>query len=233
MIADMHTHILPGVDDGSPNLETSVRMLDAMYAQGIRRVAATPHFYANHDSPERFLARRAAAAEKLRQAWKWEDMELRIGAEVHYFDGISDCEALEDMAIEDTNLLLVEMQSAPWSERCFDELLGIRHKRGLVPVIAHLDRYITPLRQHGIPARLAQLPVLVQINAEALLHRGSRSMVCKLLRSEQIHLLGSDCHSMGSRKPNMEQAWKVLCEKVNPSVLQSLTDLEETIWSKN
>lgn len=233
MIADMHTHILPGVDDGSPDLETSVRMLDAMYAQGIRRVAATPHFYANHDSPERFLRRRAAAAEKLRQAWKWEDMELRIGAEVHYFDGISDCEALQDMAIEGTDLILVEMQSAPWSERCFDELQGIRHKRGLIPVIAHLDRYITPVRQFGIPAKLANLPVLVQINGEALLHRGSRSMVLKMLRGGNVHLLGSDCHSMGSRKPNLGDAWKILNDKLDSQALESLTDLEESLWSRN
>lgn len=233
MIADMHTHILPGVDDGSPDLETSVRMLDAMYAQGIRRVAATPHFYANHDSPERFLRRRDAAAQKLRQAWKWADMELRIGAEVHYFDGISDCEVLQDMAIAGTNLILVEMQSAPWSERCFDELQSIRHKRGLIPVIAHLDRYITPLRQFGIPAKLAKLPVLVQINGEALLHRGSRSMVLKMLRSGNVHLFGSDCHSMGSRKPNLGDVWKILNDKLDSQALESLKDLEESVWSKN
>lgn len=233
MIADMHTHILPKVDDGSPDVETSVQMLDAMYAQGIRRVAATPHFYANHDSPQRFLARRAAAVEKLRQAWKWEDLELRVGAEVHYFDGISDCEFLPELAIEGTNLLLVEMQSAPWSERCFDQLAGIRQKWGLTPVIAHLDRYISPLRQYGIPGRLAQLPVLVQINSESLLHRGSRSMFLKLLRNGQIHLLGSDCHSMGSRKPDLGDAWKILCDKLDPQILQDLSDLEDTIWLRN
>ena len=233
MIADMHTHILPKVDDGSPDVDTSVRMLDAMYEQGVRRVVATPHFYANHDSPQRFLDRRAAAAEKLKAVWKWPDMQLRIGAEVHYFDGISDCEALKDMAIEGTNLILVEMQSAPWSERCFDELLGIRQKQGLIPVIAHLDRYITPLRQFGIPQRLAQLPVLVQINTESLLQRWSRGMVLRLLREGQVHMLGSDCHSMGSRKPNLAAGWKVLCDKGDPRALQSLTDLEETIWSKS
>lgn len=232
MIADMHTHILPGVDDGSPDLETSVQMLDAMYAQGIRRVAATPHFYANHDAPERFLRRRAAAAEKLRSVWKWEDMELRIGAEVHYFDGISDCEALKDMAIEGTNLVLVEMQSAPWSERSFDELQGIRHKRGLIPVIAHLDRYITPLRRFGIPARLAQMPVLVQINGEALFHRGSRSMVLRMMREGRVHLLGSDCHSMGSRKPNLGDAFRILETRLDSGALKNLSDLEETIWTR-
>ena len=233
MIADMHTHILPKIDDGSPDIETSVQMLDAMYAQGIRRVAATPHFYANHDSPQKFLARRADAVEKLRKAWKWADLELRVGAEVHYFDGISDCDALPDLAIEGTNLLLVEMHSAPWSQRCFDQLEAIRQKWGLIPVIAHLDRYITPLRQFGIPARLAQLPVLVQVNSESLLHRGSRSMVLKLLRNGQIHLLGSDCHSMGSRKPNLSDGWKILCDKLDQRVLQELLDLEETVWKKS
>lgn len=233
MIADMHTHILPRVDDGSPDVETSVQMLDAMYQQGIRRVAATPHFYANHDSPQRFLDRRAAAVEKLMQVWKWPDMEMKVGAEVHYFDGISDCEALKQMQIQGTDLVLVEMQSAPWSERCFEELVGIRHKLGLIPVIAHLDRYITPFRQFGIPDRLSELPVLVQINSEALLHRGSRSMFLRMLRRGQIHLLGSDCHSMGSRKPDLAEAWKVLNDKLDSATLQGLSDLEETIWKKS
>ena len=233
MIADMHTHILPRVDDGSPNLETSVRMLDAMYVQGIRRVAATPHFYANHDSPKRFLARRAAAEEALRQAWKWEDLELRVGAEVHYFDGISDCDDLEAMAIAGTDLVLVEMQSAPWSDRCYEELLGIRQKRGLTPVIAHLDRYITPFHRHGIPERLAQLPVLVQLNAESLLQFNGRGMLLRMLREGKVHLLGSDCHSMGSRKPNLADAWKLLERKLDSSVLENLANLEESLWTKS
>lgn len=233
MIADMHTHVLPRIDDGSPDVETSVRMLDAMWQQGIRRVVATPHFYANHDSPERFLRRREAAVQRLRQVWHREDMDLRIGAEVHYFDGISDCDALEALAIEGTSLIMVEMPAAPWPRRSFEELLEIHQKWGLTPVIAHLDRYITPLRSFGIPRRLAELPVLVQINTRSLLRPSTRAMALKLLRSGCARLLGSDCHGMDSRKPDLGEAWEIIGEKLDRETLRELSRLEETIWKRS
>jgi len=233
MTADMHTHVLPGIDDGSPDVAVSVQMLDAMWAQGVRRVAATPHFYANHDTPERFLRRRAEAAERLRQVWKWEGLDLRIGGEIHYFEGISDCDALREMAIEGTDLIMVEMNAAPWSERVFEELEEIHRKHQLTPVVAHLDRYITPLHGFGIPKRLEQLPVLVQINANSLFRRSTRGMVLNLLKRGQAHLLGSDCHSMGSRKPDVAEAWKVLESKLDDRTLRELSRLEDAIWKKS
>lgn len=232
MTADLHTHILPGIDDGSPDVEVSVQMLDAMWAQGVRRVAATPHFYANHDTPQRFLRRRTEAAEKLRQVWKWPELELRVGAEVHYFEGISDCDALADFAIEGTGLILVEMNAAPWSERVFAELEEIKRKHGLTPVVAHLDRYITPLRSFGIPKRLQELGVLVQVNANSLLHGSGRRMVLNLLKRGQAQLLGSDCHSMGSRKPDVAAAWSILENKLDAETLEELSRLEDAIWKK-
>lgn len=232
MIADIHTHLLPGVDDGSPNLETSLKMLEALEAQGITRIAATPHFYANHDSPDRFLSRRNQAAATLRQAWKGK-AELRLGAEVYYFEGISDCDALEALAIEGTGMLLVEMPPAPWPERAFQELLEIRRKRKLIPVIAHLDRYITPLRNYGIPEKLEQLPVLVQLNAQSLLRTGTRGMALRLIRQGRVHLLGSDCHSMGSRCPNLAEGWQVIGRKLGPKAQAELLRLEDSLWTKN
>ncbi len=233
MIADMHTHVLPGIDDGSPNVETSVRMLEELYGQGVRRVAATPHFYANHDSPERFLRRREEAVRKLRQVWQSRDMDLRIGAEVHYFEGISDCDALEALAIEGTGLIMVEMNAAPWSERVYQELVEIHQKHGLTPVIAHLDRYITPFRSFGIPRRLEELPVLVQINTGSLMHCATRSMALGMLRKGQAQLLGSDCHSMGSRKPDLGDAWKIISDKLDRETLRELSRLEDSIWKKS
>lgn len=233
MTADLHTHVLPGIDDGSPDVETSVRMLDAMWEQGVRRVAATPHFYANHDTPQRFLQRRTKAVEKLRQVWKWPELDLRVGAEVHYFEGISDCDVLKDLTIEGTDLIMVEMNAAPWSERVFEELEEIHRKHHLTPVVAHLDRYITPLRSFGIPKRLEQLPVLVQLNASSLLHSATRRTMLNLLKRGQAHLLGSDCHSMGTRKPNVADAWKILESKLENETLRELTRLEDTIWKKS
>ena len=68
MVTDFHSHILPGVDDGSSSLEQSLQMLRMEAEQGIRHVVATPHFYARYDAPETFLEKRSRAEALLREA---------------------------------------------------------------------------------------------------------------------------------------------------------------------
>lgn len=60
---DFHSHILPGVDDGSKNVEMSLEMLRASAAQGVTDICLTPHFYAERNTPEKFLEKRRRAAE--------------------------------------------------------------------------------------------------------------------------------------------------------------------------
>ena len=101
MITDFHTHVLPGVDDGSASVEESLALLQMEAEQGIGQVVATPHFYANHDTPERFLQRRERAEATLREALTGKpDMpELFMGAEVYFFPGMSDSDALNELTI--------------------------------------------------------------------------------------------------------------------------------------
>ena len=66
-IIDFHSHILPGIDDGSRNVEESIALLRKEAEQGITHVIATPHFYPQHDTPERFLKRRNEAETVLRE----------------------------------------------------------------------------------------------------------------------------------------------------------------------
>ena len=116
MIVDFHSHVLPGIDDGSASVEESIAMLRMEAEQGITHVVATPHFYARHDSPERFLARRDRAEQKLRQAMEGISglPQLIIGAEVYYFPGISESDVLKELTIAGKHSILIEMQQSPW-----------------------------------------------------------------------------------------------------------------------
>lgn len=230
-VIDFHSHILPGIDDGSKSLRESIAMLRAQAQQGIRCVAATPHFYANHDRPERFLEKRQAAEAMLREEMdRYADMpRLLVGAEVYYFPGMSQSDVLPRLTMGDTGAILVEMPSAPWTEQMYRELADIRSNWGLIPIVAHVDRYISPLRTFGIPRRLEALPVLVQANAEFFLNPLTRGLALRLLREDRIHLLGSDCHNLEDRPPNLGNALQVIRKRLGDNALMQINSWEASI----
>lgn len=228
---DFHTHILPCVDDGSHSIERSIAMLESEAEQGIETIVLTPHFYANHDSPKRFFERRNNAVRQLTDAIaERNDLpRLIVGAEVHYFEGMSDSEYLSELAIGSTGTVMVEMPMNGWSERMFKDLEAIHQKSGLTPIVAHIDRYIAPLRTRGIPERLATMPVLVQANASFFLNRSTRGLAIKLLRKERIHLLGSDCHNLSSRPPNIGETLDIIRKRLGDESLERIQSIESNL----
>lgn len=206
-IIDFHSHILPGIDDGSRSVEESLALLRLEAQQGIHHVVATPHFYAQHDSIEAFLERRAEAEARLREEMEKQPglPELTVGAEVYYFRGISQSDVLQKLTVGANPYCMIEMPVSAWTDTMCRELTQIYHDQGIVPIVAHVDRYFTPLRTFGIPKKLEQMPVLVQANASFFCGR-SFGRAMRMLQKGQIHLLGSDCHNTGSRRPNLEKA---------------------------
>ena len=228
---DFHTHILPGMDDGSRSCAESLEMLRMEVRQGITRVIATPHFYAHHDTPERFLRRREAAWDHLRSVMAEEPElpEIVMGAEVYYFPGMSESDALSELTIGGKKVILLEMPHAPWTDTMYREMEAIYLKRGITPIIAHIDRYIGPFRTHGIPKRLEELPVLVQANAEFFLNPATRRMALRMLQAGQIHLLGSDCHNLTSRTPNLGDAVARIRKSLGEETIARIQALEGSV----
>ena len=206
---DIHSHILPGMDDGSRSAEESLAMLEASAVQGIACVAATPHFYAEENSPEKFLVRRSASAERLRKVWRPGLPELKLGAEVRYFEGIGRCEGIERLCIEGTGLLLLEMPFSQWGCHALHEVWELQARSGVTVLLAHIERYI---RRQGeeVWQALAEWGVLNQCNATFFLDWRTRPKAMRMLRNGRVHLLGSDCHNMEERRPRLGEALEVL-----------------------
>ena len=206
-------------------------MLKMEAEQGITHVVATPHFYAQHDSPERFLRRRTAAEARLREAMaEYPELPtLSVGAEVYFFPGISDSDILKELTIESKGCILLEMPLSPWTERMYREMEAISAKQGLMPIIAHIDRYIGPFHTHGIPQRLEQLPVLVQANASFFLRGMTKRMAFRMLRDDQIHLLGSDCHDLANRSPNLGSVVTAIERQLGRVPLQRIEEIQHSV----
>ena len=232
MFIDFHTHVLPGIDDGSASLEESIELLRMEREQGIDHVVATPHFYAQHDSPDRFLERRERAKEKLLEEMeKHPDMpKLSIGAEVYFFRGISDSELLPKLTIDNKRFILIEMPMSEWTDSMYSEIEAIYTQRGITPIMAHMDRYIAPFHTHKIPEKLAELPVLVQVNASFFLKGGLTSRLAfRLLKEDKIQLIGSDCHNLTTRAPRIGDAFDAIRKKLGEETAFRICECGESV----
>lgn len=230
MATDFHSHILPRIDDGSSSVEESIAMLRMSKQQGIGEVILTPHFYPQHSDPVHFLEKRSRAFRKLTEAMDGAEElpALRLGAEVYFYPHMSHSDDLRKLRIEGTECILIEMPMGPWTDRMYRELEGIYMNLGLTPIVAHVDRYLGRFRDHGIPERLADLPVLVQANASFFL-RGGKGV--SMLRKQQIHVLGSDCHNTADRAPNLGEAVRRIERKLGTEALEWIRANEQMILS--
>ena len=228
---DFHTHILPDIDDGSKSVDESLQMLAMEKEMGVDTVVLTPHFYPQSDQPHSFLARRQRAFEKLTEAAAVKDNlpQLKLGAEVYYFNGIGNWEGLKDFAIEGTNYVLIEMPFSSWTDRMYDELDSIYHNLGLVPVVAHIERYINIFTANKVLNQLAELKVVVQSNAEFFIDKKSRKLALKMLKDSDINILGTDCHNLTDRKPNLSQAEEIICAKLGGQIIDKINLTAEKI----
>lgn len=233
-VVDFHTHILPAIDDGSSSVEESIALLKEEKEQGIDVVVVTPHFYPQNDRPERFLARRKKAYDALMEKIGSDDNLPQIiqGAEVYYFKGIGQWGGLRDFAIENTNYILLEMPMTKWTDRMYDDIADICRSQGLIPIIAHLDRYINIFNVKGITAKLEELNVVIQANASFFTNKSTRKLALKLLKKYGINILGSDCHNMETRKPNLREAVDIIVNQLGENYIEQINLAENKILSE-
>lgn len=228
---DFHSHILPQMDDGSKSLNESLLMLKELKNQGISRVIATPHFYANDESVSDFLERRNKAYKSLAEEYTDCVPEILLGAEVRYYEGISRHPELPLLCIQGTNILLLEMPMKSWTEYNIRELEDIACSGKITLVLAHIERYIK-LQKSSFIARLIESDVLFQINASFLNGFLSRRQALSLLKENIIHFIGSDCHNMAERKPDIGKAYEIIQKKLGNNFLEDFNNFGKNILDK-
>ena len=211
---DVHCHILPGIDDGSKNVEMSLELIRTSAEQGVQGMIFTPHFYADMNSPETFIRRRNRALEELEAELDKLDFvpTYVTGAEVHYFRGMSRVEDLESLCIGKSDHILIEMPFRDWQGNFIDEVEEISKVLGLKVIIAHIERYFD--QDKRLVNRILDNPdLLIQCNAEFFIEKRTSSKAMRMLKSGRIDLLGSDCHNTGHRRPNLAEAEELIKQK--------------------
>ena len=218
---DWHSHILPGMDDGSRDPHESIAMLEALESQGVDTVIATPHFYANKESVETFLNRRRKSYSLLFEKTAKQNVRVLCGSEVKFYPGISRMEELQKLTIENTNLLLLEMPFKRWTNHTIGELIELANIRGLKIILAHIERYL-PMQDRNTIERLAERGILMQVNGSFFEKLGTRQKAIRLLRMGRVQFVGSDCHNMTTRPPRISPAYRLIRKKLGEQFAQQM-----------
>ena len=220
---DIHTHILPKMDDGSKSVEMSLEMLRKSREQGVTTLVSTSHYYADVESPASFRSNRAHARHKLEAALTGNEPEILYGAEVMYYPGISYSEEIAGLAIKGTDLLLIELPFIPWQSNVLDELITLQYNSRLRIVLAHVERYLA-YEKKSVFRGLFDRPFYFQCNASAFLYRPTRKIALELMDSGLLHFVGTDCHDDKDRPPNMDDARKIVEKKLSPAAWKNLME---------
>ncbi len=220
---DWHSHILPGMDDGSRTVETSLSMMEMEIKDGIKTVIATPHFYANDETVESFLQRRRNCLDELKKHLPKDAPEIKLGAEVKYFNGISRMENLKDLRIEGSQLLLLEMPVNRFTEYMIRELIELSNKSGIKLVLAHIERYWS-FQSFDVWERLFENGVLAQSNASFFKSFVTRRKAISLLKEGKIHFVGSDCHNLTDRPPEVGKAYDYIAKKLGDYYISQMIE---------
>lgn len=221
MKTDFHSHILPGIDDGSRNIEESVALLDMMAEDGVETVCATPHFYSHKISIDGFINRRNEAFEKLKPHLKPEHPKILLGAEVLYNHSLIQCDELSRLCLEGTDYLLWEMPYTQITKGIVTDTEELAGSTQIKLMIAHIERYLH-FTSYDELASLMSLDVIGQINCKSLTKFSSRRQVKKLISDGYVHLLGTDYHRTDSGHELLGVAEKFLTKMYGEKIVSAV-----------
>ena len=225
-LCDVHCHLLPGIDDGCKTAEESLDLMEESYWQGVTHIEATSNDHPK-ETVDSFLVRRVEAARRLAEALvqsQWEDHpSVVLGAEVAYHNGLIYEQKLDRLCIGGSNYLLLELPFAKWDTTVLRDVQMLRNTRGIIPVIAHLERFFAFEDKKTIQ-ELLDMDVMIQMNAEYILNPKTQKKAKKLLQKGVIDLLGSDSHNMDTRMPNLGFAYEQLDDWGMGDIADQLAD---------
>ena len=228
LLTDLHTHILPGIDDGAEDVEKALQMLRAQKASGVERVALTPHFYPLQDGLEEFLEKRRQAYDQLLSACDAETMpQLRLGAEVHYSPCLTDMD-LRRLTLDKTDYLLLELSDTvlpPLIEPVLQRILD----RGITPILAHVERCVYYAEQPEKLVRLIEMGALAQISLRILPTKRMRSFAEICLQKNVAQIIASDIHAVGEGKSALGE----LAKDINEVTVMRAERFARAVWDNS
>jgi len=216
---DVHSHILPGVDDGPKSLEESLEMIRMAYENGIRCIIATPHL--NHPLGFASEGNIEAVYKNIRTlaTQSYKELGLVLGAELYISENYIDLMETKPFpfTLGSTNYVLIEFQRGITS----DEILNVIHEfsiRNYRPILAHIEMYPELVGKIEVVRELRNTGAYIQITSSSLLGKQGASVssfLRKLVRCGLVDFVATDAHGSTKRRPHLKEAYHVVSKLTN------------------
>lgn len=210
---DIHSHILPGVDDGSKSMEMTKNILSRYVEEGISAVMCTPHQSAQ--------LRRSAVLRERFALFKEEvssyPIDFYLGSEIYYYDGmLADLKSGELLTLNDTSYVLVEFSTRAELANIPDAVYELS-LAGYKPIVAHVERY--DYLEKSSYDEIISNGGMLQVNCSSFGKKEHLGLLKRLLKRDMISFIASDAHSDGRRNVDFSAARKFIAKKF-PALVQ-------------
>ena len=225
---DIHTHILPAIDDGPTTMTESLEMCRIAVNDGIKKMIATPHVQNGmYDLDANKVLEKIHL---LNQLVKQEGLDLVIfpGAEVHLNDRLLDAEILKESSILTINggrkYILLEFPFQ-WVPSGTEHVIFKLRSMGFTPILPHLERNFKIQRDPSMIRHFAEMGAILQVTAQSITGDfDAAPMKCALwmLKNNLVHVIASDAHSPVGRPPILSKALKVVSDKLGEEAAKKM-----------
>ena len=225
---DFHSHILPGIDDGAPDVEVSKKQLFMLKKQGVEKVFLTSHFDFRFESKDDFIEKRGKAYEELMSVYEPDKMpQVFTGAEIYMSRGMENYD-FSGLELENTGIFLIEFPREPYGAWMADLLETLLFERDVKVMIAHMNRVVSTYEKNECKNIFDYQDLIFQINTEAFRGIFARDPFKGYSASGLKFVIGTDTHDLDRRAPDFDKALK----KLNSPALAYIKQSAELVTAK-
>lgn len=200
---DIHTHILPGVDDGAAGMPQALELVRMAWKNGTRTLFLTPHYRGKFkESPQWLRESFSMFSQMVRE--ELPAMKLVLGSEVHYEAEMPErIQQKQVLSINDSQYLLLEFRGSSLRSQI---IAGVSEviRCGFIPIIAHVERYQEFLTDDSLVPEVLEKGALVQLNADSVMGQNGlrvKKFCHRMLKEQMVHFIASDAHDTRKRPP--------------------------------
>lgn len=213
---DIHSHFLPGIDDGAKKIENSMKMLHIAHESGTKMIILTPHNKPMHHNASPDTIRELAKKMQMDISKEGIDITLYTGNEIYYRSDILELlETGKVCTMADTSYILTEFN--PMDD--YDYIRKAVYKitsGGYQPILAHVERYINVCAEVIRVEELIKMGAYIQVNAGSIMGQygfRTKNFTRRLLNQRLVHFVASDAHDEDSRGPQLKKCADYICKR--------------------